>query len=155
MTAAFDQVAMGLDAGTPVLLTSVGEPDAIRVKLAPLGSAAGRVFKGDKEPGTGFTVTAIASVPDARKYENLPNDATKVQGVYGIENAPWRKWTTRTATADAEGKFELKGMVPGLTYTVYVSDGDLGEPNTLVVSTRGVTVESGKVTELGELKKRP
>ena len=38
MTAAFDQVAMGLDAGTPVLLASVSEPDAIRVLLIEDGA---------------------------------------------------------------------------------------------------------------------
>jgi hypothetical protein len=33
MTAAFDQVAMGLDAGAPVLLDSVNEPGATRILL--------------------------------------------------------------------------------------------------------------------------
>jgi RNA polymerase sigma factor (sigma-70 family) len=131
------------------------EPDAMRIKLAPLGSAAGRVLKGNDEPGAGFTVTAVASITDAGKFENLPNDVMKVQGLYGMQNAPWRKWTNRTGTADADGKFELKDLLPGLTYTIYVSDGDLGEPNTLVVSKRGITVEAGKATDLGELKKGP
>jgi RNA polymerase sigma factor (sigma-70 family) len=131
------------------------EADDIRIKLAPLGSATGQVLKGNKEPGAGFTVTAVASVSDARAFENLPHDAMKLQGRIAMEKAPWRNWTTRTAKADADGKFELKDLVPGLTYTVFVSDGDLGEPNTLVVTKRDVTVEAGKATELGELKKGP
>src|SRR5262249_24389470 len=138
-----------------VRTVSGDEADALRIKLTPLGSITGRVLRGDKEPGAGFTVTAISSAPDAGKYENLPHDAMKVQGLYGMENAPWRKWTNRKRTGDADGKFELKDLLPGLTYTVYLSDGDLGEPNTLVVRKGGVTVESGKTTYLGELKMGP
>ena len=65
----------------------------------------------------------------------------------------WDPWTTRTTKTDADGRFTLDGLLPGLTYTIHVSDGDLGEAGTLVVSKRGVMVEAGKATELGELKR--
>ena len=69
MTAAFDQVAMGLDAGTPVLLTSVGEPDAIRVLLIEDG-AIDRGFLANELSKRGFAVREIASLlgaPDAAR----------------------------------------------------------------------------------------
>ena len=55
MTAAFDQVAMGLDTGTPVLLASVSEPDAIRVLLIEDG-AIDRGFLANELSKQGFAV---------------------------------------------------------------------------------------------------
>src|SRR5260370_41900174 len=67
MTAAFDQVAMGRDAGTPVLLASVSEPDAIRVLLIEDG-AIDRGFLANELSKHGFavqTVASLAGAPDA------------------------------------------------------------------------------------------
>ena len=67
MTAAFDQVAMGLDAGAPVLLGSVNEPDAIRILLIG-DSAIDRGFLANELSTQGFavqTVTSLAAAPDA------------------------------------------------------------------------------------------
>jgi two-component system, OmpR family, response regulator ChvI len=67
MTAAFDQVAMGLDAGTPVLLASVSEPDAIRVLFIEDG-AIDRGFLANELSKQGFavrTVASLAGAPDA------------------------------------------------------------------------------------------
>jgi hypothetical protein len=111
-------------------------------------------MKSATEPGGGFTITAVPHVPDASKYDNLPNHTMKVQGVLGISSGPWRDWTNRTATADKDGRFRLDGLLPGLKYTVYVTDGDLGEAFTLVTTSSGVTVVPGKETDLGELKRR-
>ena len=67
MTAAFDQVAMGLDAGPPVLLGSVSEPDAVRVLLIE-DDAIGRGFLANELSRQGFavqTVASLAGAPDA------------------------------------------------------------------------------------------
>jgi two-component system response regulator ChvI len=67
MTATFDQVAMGLDAGAPVLLASVSEPDAIRVLLIEDG-AIDRGFLANELSQQGFavqTVASLAGAPDA------------------------------------------------------------------------------------------
>jgi two-component system, OmpR family, response regulator ChvI len=64
MTAAFDQVAMGLDAGTPVLLASVSEPDAIRVLFIEDG-AIDRGFLANELSKQGFAVQTVASLPGA------------------------------------------------------------------------------------------
>jgi hypothetical protein len=126
--------------------------EPITVRLAPPGSASGRVMKSDTEPGAGFAVTAVASVPDGDSYDNLPDHTMKVQGVFGISSGPWRKWTNRTVATDRDGRFRLDDLLPGLKYTLYVSDGDLGEPGTLVTTKHGVAVEVGKATNLGTLR---
>src|SRR5882757_10750141 len=64
MTVAFDQVAMGLDAGAPVLLASVSEPHAIRVLLIENG-ALDRGFLANELSKQGFAVRQLASLPDA------------------------------------------------------------------------------------------
>ena len=67
MTAAFDQVAMGLDAGAPVLPGSVNEPDAIRVLLIKDG-AIDCGFLANELSKQGFavqTVASLAGAPDA------------------------------------------------------------------------------------------
>ena len=67
MTTAFDQVAMDLDAGTPVPLASVSEPDAIRVLLIK-DDAIDRGFLANELSKQGFavqTVASLAGAPDA------------------------------------------------------------------------------------------
>jgi hypothetical protein len=96
-------------------------------------------------------VIALPGLPPAEKYENLPHETLKSQGRFGMVRAPWWKLTRRTATTDADGRFRLEGLVPGLEYTLYVSDGDLGDAGTLVTSRAKVTVEAGKTTDLGTM----
>jgi two-component system, OmpR family, response regulator ChvI len=64
MTAAFDQVAMGLDAGASVPLGSVNEPDAIRVLLIK-DDAFGRGFVANELSKQGFAVKTVASLAGA------------------------------------------------------------------------------------------
>jgi RNA polymerase sigma factor (sigma-70 family) len=127
--------------------------DPIQVTLQPLGQMTGEVHKGDKEGWAGLSVTALPMVPDAKKYENLPTEQSRVQGLFNIQPAPWWKLTKRTAKTDANGRFQLEGLLPGLEYTLYVSDGDVEESGTLVVQRRKVTVSPGKATDLGVLMK--
>jgi hypothetical protein len=129
------------------------ETDPLTVKLRPLGSVAGQVEWRGNDPRAGLTITALPMLPRTESYENLPNETLKNQGVFGMMRAPWWKLTRRTATTDAEGRFRLDGLVPGLEYTLYISDGDLGEPGTLVTSRSKVTVESGRTTDLGTFRK--
>jgi hypothetical protein len=123
--------------------------DAIAVKLQPLGSAEGEVQLANKALISGLTVTAIPYVADANKYENLPSETLKRQGVFGMQKAPWWNLTKRTATTDKAGRFRLEGLIPGLEYSIHVSDGDYGEAGTLVTQRTGIKVEPGKTMELG------
>ena len=127
--------------------------DPLTIKLQPLGSATGEVRMADDGPLTRATVTAVPFFPDAKKYENLPSEAMKFQGTFSAMRSLWWKLTKRTAKTDDNGRFRLDGLMPGLEYTFYVSDGDLGESGTLVTSRQKVTVPSGKTHDLGILKK--
>ena len=64
MTAAFDQVPMGLDAGASVPPGSVNEPDAIRVLLIK-DDAFGRGFLANELSKQGFAVQTVASLAGA------------------------------------------------------------------------------------------
>ena len=64
MTSAFDQVAMGLGAGTPVLLAPVSEPDAIRFLLIEDGTIDRR-FLAERLLKQGFAVRTVAALPGA------------------------------------------------------------------------------------------
>jgi RNA polymerase sigma factor (sigma-70 family) len=130
------------------------ETDPLAIKLQPLGSATGEVQRDDKSPWAGLNVTAVPYMSDADKYDNLPYEILQNQGVFGMRRAPWWKLTKRAATTDAKGRFRLDGLMPGLEYTIFFSDGDLGEPDTLVTSKSKVTVEWGKRWELGVMEKR-
>jgi hypothetical protein len=64
----------------------------------------------------------------------------------------WSKLINGEATTDADGKFRIEGLVPGLKYLLNISR----EMEILGGYTReGLTVESGKVKELGDLKDKP
>ena len=75
------------------------------------------------------------------------------QGVYGIRPGLWSDFTGRDAVTDADGRFRLDGVLPGVGFSLYVSDGDLREERTLAASRLHVRVEAGKTTDLGVLKK--
>jgi hypothetical protein len=130
------------------------ESDPLTIKLQPLGSATGEMRRVDKSPWAGLSVTAVPYVPGGDKYDNLPSEVMKNQGVFGLIRAPWWRLTKRTATTDDKGRFELDGLVPGFEYSIYISDGDLGEAGTLVTSKSKVKVEWGKTTDLGALEKK-
>jgi len=127
--------------------------DPVQVKLQPLGTVTGEVHKDDKAPWANLTVTALPQVRDAKNYDVLHLEQSLIQGTYNVQPTPWWELTRRTVKTDEKGQFRLEGLLPGLDYRVYVSEGDLGKPDTLVTSKSNVTVESGKTTDLGPLAK--
>src|SRR5262245_54627125 len=135
-----------------VQLVTGGDAVALTVTLRPLGSAKGQVLKDDNAPRAGLTVTALPMAQPGDKYENLPNETLKSQGLLGMVRAPWWKLTKRTATADDDGRFRLERLFPGLEYTLFISDGKLSETGTLVTTRRGVKVDSGRELDLGALR---
>src|SRR5712675_3234257 len=61
---AFEQDVVALDAGVPVLLAAVSEPDAIRVLLIEDG-VIDRGFLANELSKQGFAVQTVASLPGA------------------------------------------------------------------------------------------
>jgi hypothetical protein len=61
----------------------------------------------------------------------------------------WSKILYRDVTTDAEGRFHVEGLVPGLKYFV---EGEHEPEMFLEPLARGIAVESGKTKDLGDLK---
>src|SRR5262249_46366695 len=102
-----------------------GDSEAeVQVKLLLLGSLTGEVRKADKDTWTSLTVTAMPLVRDRKNYDNLPSEQSKIQGLYNIQSAPWWKLTKKITKTDEKGHFTLEGLLPGLEYSIYLSDGD-------------------------------
>lgn len=147
-------VIMDAEKKSGALQTIAGDDNKeLTIKLQPLGAAIGEVTTDGKLPSSNLIVTAVPLLPDDQQYENLPYETMKNQGRYAMIKAPFWRLTKRETKTDDKRRFRLEGLVPGLEYTIYVSDGDLGEADTLVTSKSKVKVEWGKVTDVGTLKK--
>jgi RNA polymerase sigma factor (sigma-70 family) len=129
------------------------QEEAFVARLEPLGALAGRVVDAEGKPLEAIKVTASPSVKQ-EEYDNLPFETTAFQGVFGMAPRLWHAFTTQEATTDADGKFRLDGLLPGLVYRVHASRGDLTKANTLLLSKGDVAAEAGKTKDLGDLKER-
>ena len=83
----------------------------------------------------------------------MPDEIHELQGTYGITPGLWSDFTGRDAVTDKDGRFRLEGVLPGVRFALYVSDGDLREERTLVARRQHVRVEPGKAADLGVLRK--
>ena len=106
--------------------------------------ALSRLLDAEGKPLAGVQVSAQLSFkPEDNK--DLPADV-RFNGRF------WFKLITGEATTDKDGKFRIEGLVPGLKYLLNVKK----EMEFLTDYTRdGLTVESGKANDLGELKAKP
>jgi RNA polymerase sigma factor (sigma-70 family) len=136
-----------------VAVVSGDSEEPVEVKLQPLGSVEGRVVDADGKPWAGLKVTMRPGEP-AEDYDNLPDEFTSFQGAFAIHRGLWHKFLGRDTVTDKDGRFRLEGVLPGVSFNVYVSDGDLSKERTLVDQRSGVRVEAGKAKDLGLLRKR-
>jgi hypothetical protein len=127
---------------------------ALVVRLEPVGAIAGRIVDAEGKPLEAIEVTASPATPKLDEFDNLPMEIIAFQGVFGGASSLWHAFTTKETTTGADGKFRLDGLLPGLTYQVHASRGDLKKANTLLLSKGNVTVEAGKTNDLGDLKER-
>ena len=119
------------------------EPGPLTVRLEPLGSVTGRVLDADGTPRAGLKVAVMHSY-ERDDYNGLPLELV-------FDYPSWTKLIDSEATTDAEGRFHVQGLVPGLKYFLNVKDGQ----EVLAAYTKGsVMVGSGKTTDLGDLKDR-
>jgi hypothetical protein len=134
------------------VVASSDSDDPVTVKLQPLGTVEGTVVDGDGKPWAGLKVKLMPEV-SREDYDSLPLEQRAIQGRFGIHRGLWLDFVSRDATTDKDGRFRVEGVLPGVNFVLYVSDGDLAKERTLVSMKKGVRVESGKTTDLGPLKK--
>jgi protocatechuate 3,4-dioxygenase beta subunit len=115
----------------------------LKVQLEPLGGLAGRVLDTDGAPRAGLKVAVMHSYQN-EDYRDLP-----LELVY--EYPSWTKLIDGEATTDADGRFQVDGLVPGLKYFLNVKD---GQEILAAYTKENLTVESSKTKDLGDLKDR-
>jgi hypothetical protein len=132
---------------------SADEKEPLTVRLEPLGTLSGRVVDAEGRPWAGLKVRArydISQLESARlaakDYHDLPWELL-------YEYPAWSKVINKEAKTDAYGRFRVEVLVPGLTYDLVAEGG--GEQASIPVAMReGLTVESGRAKDVGDLKSK-
>jgi protocatechuate 3,4-dioxygenase beta subunit len=129
------------------------EKEPLAVRLEPPGTLTGRVLDANGRPWAGLKVSAaydIAGIEEARvaakDYHDLPWELL-------YEYPTWGPMLNKEATTDADGRFRLNGLVPGLTYDVAAKAGE-GQGVPVVVTRERLGVEAGQAKDLGELRSK-
>jgi hypothetical protein len=146
----------GLEKGKPrtvVVLSGekkLGKAQVIRaedtgtvpVRVAPLSNLTGRVVDADGRARAGLQVQAVVS--------RAGDDGTQRPVQFHITRGTWAASLEPQATTDADGKFRLDGLLPGLVYMLVVSDAD-GE---LFRRDNLSPPEAGRNEDLGDLRSK-
>jgi RNA polymerase sigma factor (sigma-70 family) len=113
-----------------------GKP--LTVRLEPPGTVTGRVVDptGRRLAGVEIYLSGF----DVVLNKDIPHGA--LRSVLGGD---------RPLKTDADGKFRFEGVYPGVKYRLATYPGAPGRPVTIAT---GVSVESGKVKNLGDLKRK-
>jgi RNA polymerase sigma factor (sigma-70 family) len=107
----------------------------LTVRLEPLGSTKGRLLDANEKPWAGLKVHAGQA--GFARPQGMPT------WEFGQGMGPM---LAVTATTDRHGRFQLDGLLPGLKYNLSFSEG--------AYSLDGLSVESGKTKDLGDLKSK-
>jgi RNA polymerase sigma factor (sigma-70 family) len=115
------------------------EKGPIQMMLEPLGGVSGRVVGADGRPRAGLPVRAT--------FSRGGEDGDRLPVQFFITQSTWAASLEPKAETDADGKFRLTGLMPGLKYALVVGDED-GE----VFRREGLSPAAGKVEDLGDVK---
>jgi hypothetical protein len=127
-----------LGAARPV---RVDEKGPIQVRLEPLGGVTGRVIDSDGRPRAGIPVRATLS--------RTGDDGARLPVQFFLTAGTWAGSLEPKAETDADGKFRLTELMPGLKYILVVGD-EAGD----VLQREGISPASGRVEDLGDIKGR-
>ncbi len=133
-----------------VQLVRGDEAGELVVKLEPLGAVTGVARTNDGKPAADKHVLVMGSQAFV-SYKDLPIDLLANQREQRRMGRLIR-WLPEGVKTDAEGKFRVEGLLPGLKYTLWVSD-DASRQRPPSHWQDGVTAESGQVKDLGEVKR--
>jgi RNA polymerase sigma factor (sigma-70 family) len=129
------QVVRGDEAGT------------VPIRLEPLSSVTGRVLDAGGRPLAGVHVRAT--------LEGKGDYGACLPVQFFITSATWAEKLEPKGTTDADGKFRLNGLLPGLKYTLLVSEDGSADPERLIVQRAGLAPPpSGHNQDLGDLRRQ-
>jgi hypothetical protein len=124
------------------------EPRPLRVRLEQLSSLTGRVLGADGRPRAGLHVGATLS--------RTGDDAARLPIQLFLSVGTWVANLERKTTTDAEGKFRLDGLLPGLKYTLVVSEGEPADADRVLLRRDSVSPpEAGRNEDLGDVVLKP
>ena len=123
------------------------EAGAIAVRLQPLSSLTGRVLDADGRPWAGVHVEAM--------LDGKGDNGARLPVQLFITTGTWAAHLEGKATTDADGKFRLDGLLPGLKYTLLASEGGSADPDRLIIKRDGLSPPAaGHNEDLGDLRRQ-
>jgi hypothetical protein len=123
------------------------EASPLQVRLRPLSSLTGRVLAADGRPRAGLRVSAVLT-RTGEDADRLPVQLLFAAGRWVAELEP-------KATTDADGKFRLDGLLPGLKYTLAVSEGEAADDKALLRREDVSPPAAGRKEDLGDMVLKP
>jgi RNA polymerase sigma factor (sigma-70 family) len=133
-----------------VVQVPADEKGPLTIRLEPQGGVCGRVLDTVGKPWAGLKVTVSYRVQELREAPPLKR---LLPWDLFLAYPAWSKVLNRAATTDAEGRFRLEGLVPGLEYDLRAAEGG-NEEAARVFSRERLSVEAGKVHDLGDCKSK-
>jgi hypothetical protein len=137
-----------------VLRVRGDEAEPLTVALEPLGAVRGRLLDPDGKPSQGLTVS-LSVARTTEDYKDYPVQELLLRSLRFGSRAPQRKgWHPDPASPDAEGKFRLDGLIPGLKYELTFIDTSARQGRRPTRAPLPVVVSAGAVKDLGDIKGR-
>jgi RNA polymerase sigma factor (sigma-70 family) len=115
----------------------------LAVRLEPTGTLVGRVFDGEGKPQSGVAVKATYSFGQTVEGEGA---RARLPTALRFADSGWPELLNGEATTDADGRFRIPGLVPGIEYQVLNGIGR--------GSVRGLKLTPGETKDLGVLPAR-
>jgi protocatechuate 3,4-dioxygenase beta subunit len=129
------------------------EKEPLTVRLEPLGTITGRVLDADGRPWAGLKVSATYQIQELESARVAVKDHDDLPWDLLYQYPAWSKVINKEVTTDAEGRFRIEGLVPGLKYDLSAKTGE-GQGGVPVVTQEGLGVDSGKTKDVGDLKSK-
>src|SRR5262249_41295423 len=122
------------------------EKGPVTLRLEPTGGLVGRVLGADGKP-RGELAGRGGGGPGPPVEQELAVELL-------FEYPQWSKILNAETTTDRDGRFRVAGLVPGLTYRVYVWDGEPGKGVFVSIPETTAVAETGKTKDVGDLKEK-
>jgi RNA polymerase sigma factor (sigma-70 family) len=118
------------------------EKDAVTVKLVPWGTVSGRLLDTDGKPIRKATL-AFTEIPQRQQGQPRMLDT----GLHVVVHWAYQKKPDPTPRTDAEGRFRVEALVPGLKYNLaWLDAGRSG------LAFSNLILEPGETRDLGDVK---